>query len=294
LHFWTEEEDKFLCEKYEVLEVAEISKLLGKSESSIRNHAHKLNLYKGYKKYKHNEKFFLNYNEKNCYWAGLLAADGWIRIIKNTSYLFLLLKQDDKSHITQFANDICFTGPVKDRVSKYKGKDYLSSIIEVCACSELVNDLKCKFNIVPKKSLILNPPFMTDINHKLAFICGYIDGDGCIREDEKGRLELSMVGTQDMLLWIQQIFDEIVPPQGKYLAKARKRKKNRNYSDYKITGYRAVFILKKILEIETPKLERKWAIAQKFVEQTLNKNHEKKNVKTWVDGFQEIEKISLD
>lgn len=46
LHFWTEEEDNFIIENYNILTAKEIGAKLGLSESQVRNRVHKLDLKK--------------------------------------------------------------------------------------------------------------------------------------------------------------------------------------------------------------------------------------------------------
>jgi len=256
---WNLEDEEKLRELYPSKNRSEIAEILGKTPSAITNHAHILGLKKGLKKYQHNENYFDEPDVGNCYWAGVLAADGWVRKVRDNSYyLFLAFKSDDVKHIQKFADDIKYTGNVKIRKGKYfhTGEDKYTAIVEICSATRVVEALQRNFNIVRKKSLILQPPNLSDVNHKLAFIKGYLDGDGCIRFD-KGRLEVSFTGTFDVLNWIQSVFDEIVPPAGKMRAKARRRK-TRKVSDYKITGARAFAILQKIMILDIPGLERKW------------------------------------
>ena len=180
-----------------------------------------------------------------------------MRKLCNTDYLCFALKVSDKYHVRRFADAVGYNGVVKERL--WKG--YTSAIVEICGCDSLASALRDNFKIVPRKSLILQPPNL-DGNLRLAFIKGYLDGDGCIRL-EKGRLELSCTGTFKMLCWIQQTFDEIIPPAGKMHAKTRQRKK-RKVADYKVTGARAFAILRKILFLDLPGLQRKWEQVAKF------------------------------
>lgn len=279
MYFWTNEEDLLLTSKYQTMPVVEIAHHLNKTESAVRGRCYRLRLRKSRNLYYHNDGFFSTVNETTCYWAGLLAADGWVIRRGKSDYVFLSLKGSDGYHVREFARTIEYNGEVKDRLCN----GYLTSILEVCSCPQLVKDLQDTFGIVPRKSLILQPPNLVDINHKLAFIAGYIDGDGCIR-CEKGRLEVSMVGTYDVLKWVQDVFDEVVPPQGKYHAAARKRK-DRSYSDYKVTGYRAATLMERMLGVETPKLKRKWDVAEKFVAGLYDDHDRKSYVKTWIDRF---------
>jgi len=59
--------------------------------------------------------------------------------------------------------------------------------------------------IVPKKSLILQPPKI-DKQFYLPFILGYFDGDGSIYYLNKSNIYgLSIEGTKEMLNWINNL-----------------------------------------------------------------------------------------
>lgn len=277
MHFWTIEQDIFLRDNYSNLQAKEIAFKVGRSESAVQCRANFLGLKKGYKKYYHNNMFFSEPNNINSYWAGILAADGWIR----DNYLFLALKFDDEFHIKNFANDLSYTGKVKQRVSK----GYKTAIVEICSADQLVGDLENIFNITSKKSLTLKPPKLQNFDDKLAFIKGYWDGDGCIRIDEKNRLEVSCCGTFEVLNWIQEIFDKLVPPHGKYHAIARLRKSGpkvgKNHADYKITGHRAEAIFRKLHDLKTPELDRKWSVVENY----KCREYDRKCHNTWKHKF---------
>lgn len=67
----------------------------------------------------------------------------------------------------------------------------------------MANDL-INLGCVPNKSLILMPPNLKNkfISH---FIRGYFDGDGSIGRYD-GRLKFSLLGTNELLMWILNFF----------------------------------------------------------------------------------------
>lgn len=270
---WTKEEDENLYLLYKEKLASEIAQVLGRTESSVQARVNRLGLKKGHRKYGYNDQYFDVPNLENSYWAGIIAADGWVRKSGNTNYLCFALKGGDKYHVQRFADALGYNGPVKERL--WKG--YISAIVEVCGCDGLVDTLRDNFKIVPRKSLILKPPSL-DGDLRLAFIKGYWDGDGCIRF-EKNRLEISCTGTIKLLRWIQRVFDEIVPPAGRMQAKARQRK-NRKVADYKVTGARAYAITQVLLALDVPGLVRKWKQLENFKLQTRLVCH-----KNWYSRF---------
>ena len=87
---WTKDEDDILSQNYPTLQIGEFSSLLiGRTESSILNRSTKLKLKKLVRKekknkYEINHNFFSDKNYLSCYWAGFLAADGFIERLPTT------------------------------------------------------------------------------------------------------------------------------------------------------------------------------------------------------------------
>lgn len=295
---WTKEEDNLLKSNYGINSRKYVAQLLNRTESSCVNRAKKLCLLRSSKsKFEFDDNCFSIPTIENCYWAGLLAADGCIR--NKPIQLNLGLKHSDRNHLQRFLEFTKHTGSVKDRLSN----GYPFSVVEICGCKSINYDLNHNFNITSRKSLTLKPPIITDCNLQKSFITGYLDGDGCIRLDEKNRLEISCVGTIEMTTWIQEIFDSMVEPQGKHHAIARKIK-NKNYSEYKITGYRAAVIAGELLQLNTPKLLRKWIVVRDYICKEFVLDFKKNYVSTWIKRFlrhghdtdhwvSEISKVSL-
>lgn len=112
--------------------------------------------------------------EESEYWLGYLCADGNIQYSKKYRIYKVSLFSKDKEIIDKF---IQFIGP-RCRYHKRKQNGiHEAYIFSRDLCEELIN----KYNIVPKKSLILNPNLPQN-NH---VIRGYFDGDGSIRKNKK-------------------------------------------------------------------------------------------------------------
>lgn len=146
------------------------------------------------KKYSINDDFFSNISPLNSYWAGFIAADG--NIYKNSLAIYISIK--DKEHILRFMDDVKFTGKLREYTIYNK---FVMCGVSITS-NKIVNDLKTYFNIVPKKSLILTPPELTDRLCISNFIVGYIDGDGSIGH-YNNNYQFDCVGTIDMLSWIK-------------------------------------------------------------------------------------------
>lgn len=153
-------------------------------------------------KYTCNEDFFdiKNLDEKSMYWAGLLAADGNLRITNNSYCLKLELSQKDKAHIENFKNDIRSDGRIID--SKKKASKLLKnnkSIKEwyyysylIITSKRIFNDLG-KFGILPRKTYTYTMPQWL-IDHPLVhhFIRGYMDADGSYTINKRKNKEVSL------------------------------------------------------------------------------------------------------
>ncbi len=225
-------------------------------------------------KYSHNQNFFNIPDSINSYWAGFIAADGCIR--EKLNQICIGLARKDKDHLIKFANDCGYTGTIKDRVIKkndnrYLKTEYETSHLAICGASQMIKDLKENYKITSNKSLTLKPPEISNRN-SLCFIKGLIDGDGTIRLDEYKRLEFSIVGTKEILDWVCNIFDMLVPTQSAHESKPRHRSDRtvNNCWTYKLTGFRAKTILRKLIEVKTPELERKWKNVELSLEPTYN------------------------
>ena len=83
---WTKEEDLILIENYGNLPNKELGKMLNRTSSGVWKRASKLGLKSDRikivkmvkRKYFCNDNYFKNLTIENCYWAGFIAADGWI------------------------------------------------------------------------------------------------------------------------------------------------------------------------------------------------------------------------
>lgn len=269
---WTEKEEQIVKDNI-FLSFVELQKLLpNRTLSSIRNRIFHLNLKRGcHALYTSNKFFFEKYTLNSAYWAGFIAADGWIR--DKVCHIGITLKDTESYHLEKFAKDIEFTGTVKFRqiLTKFKtnktAKIYKKSTLTICGAKNLIKDLRINYNIVAKKSLVLKPPIQISNNDiKLAFLIGYIDGDGTISLSKNNRLELSIIGTNEIVSWAKDILDNLIAPTKNHNSQVNKEKKNSKIFRFKVTGYRALSILEILNNFDVSKLERKWkkiSLAQK-------------------------------
>jgi hypothetical protein len=260
LRIFTDKETNYLIKKYKNTPAIKIAKKLGRSIDSIYNKAKYLGLKSnisgyGRPKYTHDTLFFVIPTKENCYWAGFIAADGNIK--KDTHNLTISLQRRDKKHLKKFAKSINYNGPIIDSIVRKWNKIYPISTLKINSFSDSSYNLETTFNVVPKKSLTLVPPNLTDPKLVKAFITGYIDGDGCIFKDDVRDnyqyLRLCILGTKELLNWIKTFFDEHYNIRGTCIFK-----KNKIYY-YNVNGKNAAIVLKDLNKIKVPKLDRKWS-----------------------------------
>lgn len=251
---WSKDEIIVLKKKYGNIQNKEIAKILKRTINSIALKAAALGLKgnpsKTRRKYTLNEDYFQIPNIENSYWAGFLAADGCIDS-KRKFRIRLKLTEKDSAHLDIFKSQCNYSGKIY--TFKQRGKKYCSLEIN---SKKWIKDLNSNFKITPIKTFTIKAPELSYQN-SLAFIIGYIDGDGCISYETpsrgKPRLRLSLIGTKEMLRWIKTQFDFI---SSKHIKS--KIRKNKSMWVYCIAGSKAAAVLKQLQNVTKYKLERKW------------------------------------
>lgn len=192
-------------------------------------------------------------NETNSYWAGFIAADGCIYDRgAGQKQLSIILKSDDKSHLAKIAKEIAPESNIQTyrRAATDKKAETEESRWRV-ASNQIALDLSERYNIEPRKSTTLKPPVGLSKECNLAYIAGYIDGDGSYFL-KGGRPRISIVGTREILDYIASE-TEIDP-----------------YYECYNTYHRAVYTARKAqdlrnlyIDMNLPFLDRKYKIWEK-------------------------------
>lgn len=188
--------------------------------------------------------------EEKAYWLGFIYADGYISKTegsKNHQYLFeVQLAEKDKFHLEKLKT---FFNSKKDLIRhnrKVKDKDYISYRLSR-QNKHLWESLYNK-GVTSRKSLILEFPTIEQVPKELqlAFIRGYVDGDGCIATNyAKDLVYLGLVGSSKFLDKIEEIF-----------GKGNRYKTGKNF-DLRYSINKAIPILEQLYSNATVFLERK-------------------------------------
>jgi hypothetical protein len=272
--FWTAEEDQIVLEYYGKIPFKQISRFLpGRSRSAVKGRARHLGI-KGdvatvmplaVRKYTLNEHYFSVPTPENSYWAGFIAADGCISPERRS--VKITLAEIDAEHLAKFARCIDYNGPITAHTGGGFKPQNPCVTLNICGASRWISDLGKNFSIGPRKTFTAQPPVGLIETCRLAFIIGYLDGDGSIylaghthKNTTYRRIGMNFRDTREMLRWIQTCFDQLAPPDTKTASVLD----HKVFPLYTIIGRRAEALLHKLHSIDVPRLERKWAQWETF------------------------------
>lgn len=149
------------------------------------------------KKKKLNEFFFSSNTKAAHYWAGMLAADGWIEADRNR--IGLALQSQDIEHLRKFKEAVSSEHDICPFMSNTANRIRFNSI-------QMVEDLENIFNITATKTHTYTMPLFEEDYLMIEFLRGYIDGDGHLDKKASGRVALSLCSARKEFL---QDFKEI-------------------------------------------------------------------------------------
>ena len=202
--------------------------------------------------------------EEKAYWLGFIAADGCNYQREGNASLIINIHQKDKEHLEKFKSFMKSNAEIKDfiQTAGFSNNTPMSKI--VINSKKLSNDL-CNLGIIPRKSLILDVPKI-DSNFYLPFILGYFDGDGSIFETAQKEYGISIVGTKEILNWINDLLNI-----SKNLEKRREDDLNTYY--IRCGGIQKPYlIMKRLYESCPTHLDRKYEMYKKLETVVLNGN----------------------
>ena len=202
-----------------------------------------------------NTNFFETENIINCYYAGFIAADGNIK--KNKNEISIKILKKDEKILYDFKKIIDTPNKIRE---SFCVKSHMSALS--ITNKKIKEDLLNIFNITPKKSLTLMPPNIFNIDNIKSFITGYIDGDGCIgyyfkKNANRMVLSFTIVGTFEIVSWINSIFEENINLNFDKSISKRKEHKHNTYI-LSVTDAKAIAVWKFLYNKDLPRFERKW------------------------------------
>lgn len=205
-----EESAKFIEENYQYMTSTDIGKKIGISGKQVRG-------WIGYhiknplpKRRKFNDSFFdIIDSPRKAYWIGFIYADGWICINKDScSYEFgIELTRSDRYILEELNRDLGNVHIIYDNhrelcIANNQEKSITDTSALRVYSKHLVNGLH-KNGIDCRKTKSDIFPVVND-NLFLAFLRGYIDGDGCIHKMRGNHLAVHITsGTLKCFEYIQ-------------------------------------------------------------------------------------------
>ena len=168
------------------------------------------NSYSHNRKYDVDNDFFARDTIESFYWAGFIAADGCVS--KKMTGIRIDLGIEDIAHLekfVRFTKDACPNIVSGTKISRFKNdpKEYIVSHCRTGVDSVMVaRDLVNNFNIVPAKSLTLNPPDKIPEDMIKHYIRGFFDGDGSIFWDKRAKCAVFRVSGASRIFieWIRK------------------------------------------------------------------------------------------
>ncbi len=262
----------------------DISNIIGRTRIACLRHITKLGLENKFlfKKYQVNEDFWSTPGLLNSYWAGFSAADACIQKNSETSFIYTLgLSSKDLCHLEQFKKDCNFNGKIHNSIENKSInnndiKTYYTSRLSVSS-TKWAKDLESNFNIIPNKTFRMSPPNLNTYL-SMAWLAGYIDGDGSIsiKKDGKGLRVDFISGSKQLIKWIYEFINSNFTDKLDNRATNYYKRKGRNSYHFNICGIRAAIIIDYLNQFPIPHLERKWLqpeILQKIQEYKVKYPH---------------------
>lgn len=218
-----------------------------------------------------NRKYFGDYDKfqkidsaEKAYWLGFLAADGCNYSRAENASVIINIHQKDIQHLYKFQNFMNTNAQVKTFIQNQGFSNNTPMCKIILNSKKLSKDLS-NVGIVPKKSLILQPP---KINSKfyLPFILGYFDGDGSIFETNQKSFGISIEGTKEILEWINSILN---------ISSHLEKRKQDNSNNYFIRCggiNKPYLIMKQLYNSVNIHLDRKYNIFKTLETVVLNGN----------------------
>ena len=199
-----------------------------------------------------NEEYFTKINKQNSYWAGFIGADGYLSEDRNT--LKITLSAKDKDHLEKLKNILNKDYEIKinKRTTGYGCK---ASCQFSFTSRRTIDSLKKNWLLHQNKTDTLAFPSNLSVEEKKSYLCGYIDGDGCInvKKNSRGKLQLSINGNEGFLNGVAKFLKE----EGNIGIK-NNIYESRGIFCFTVGGKTALSVLDFIYDKSLPLMKRKW------------------------------------
>jgi hypothetical protein len=215
-------------------------------------------------KYNFDKNFLKNNQYEVYYWFGLLFADGCFVKSGNSVYLTWSCAIVDRPLMEKFRDWIKGDMPIKDyyvendKYKKVKGGWHSRINVQL---TPIYAEIVEKFGELSVKTYRGVEPKTDSLELKLAFIRGYLDGDGCVSvHKKKNALTLGFVSSAHQILeWILEIEKGLNLPY--FYVNRRPRissHKETKARRLRFNGLAAIYLFEILRKAPVSILERKW------------------------------------
>lgn len=200
---WTEEMKEAVRQEYPLGDKLRLAERLGVSRKAIKHIAGKLGVRSLQDKNLYQLKPLYEDSMLSCYWMGFVMADGHI---SQKGQLSISLSSKDREHLRKLSTFL------NVNLHDYEAKMYYSDDVKSYSrltCQDAVYGKKLlgKFGLsgAPKTC---NPPeslVFSEARYFLAFLIGFIDGDGSMNRDANNREKVSCIKLEMHGSWKQTL-----------------------------------------------------------------------------------------
>ena len=268
---FTSEQTEQIIDLYvnEMLSMAKIGERFGVSKTVIRRilDENQITIKQDNHVYKADYRKFQNIDTpEKAYWLGFFAADGNVQVREDRATVRLNIHQKDREHL-ELLRDFMNSNV---RIVDYINDTGFSSESPTPMCQISFNSVQMAqdfidHGVVPKKSLILEPPKI-DSEFYLPYIMGYFDGDGTIyKTNHNTEFTIGFIGSKATIEWINEVIG--------LNAKLEQRYKDSQTYHIRCGGTKKPYeILKPIYDSTEVHLKRKFELFKELENVVLSRN----------------------
>jgi hypothetical protein len=179
----------------------------------------------------------------------------WVTAEKDLGHMELFKTTVSSTHPLRSYSGSCRLS-TRDQLTQYR---YRRITLE--NAREWAADLERHFGVTHNKTLRCPPPNLPTLAHKLAYIRGYIDGDGFVRSNSTdGVMTIGVCGVnREMIAWVKEVVDGMDLPVAKKGPPSMIRQgDDENCYYYTVRGFHAAVLFELLRRVPVPNLMRKW------------------------------------